>query len=199
MNRYYHGRFFSDIRTSTLLILSLFVAGWALAPEAFLLVPVVALLGANQTAFDASYLIFSRHYSTILEEEINSSMRRQVLVASEMEERYFFPLDTRKVVVAGLGRDFSWFAWMTILYTLIGAASFVAGIGLGWQTLVAAGSAWVVFYSVTVGVLTLASLVVGWWWFVIGEGEQRLTRVTSARFGSPTTAARSDRKIEDVA
>jgi len=34
--------------------------------EAFLLVPVVALFGAPVTAFDASYLVFSRHYATAL-------------------------------------------------------------------------------------------------------------------------------------
>lgn len=186
MNRYYHGRFFADIRASTLLIVGLFVAGWAFSPEAFLLIPVVALLGANQTAFDASYLIFARHYSTVLEDEINSAMRRRVLVGSEMEDRYLFRLGARKVVVAGFGADFTWFGWMTLLYTAVGVGSFGAGLALGWPTLENAGTRWTVFYVVAVGTLTLVSLLVGWWWFLAGAGERRLSEVTEARFGRPT-------------
>lgn len=56
MTGYYHGRFFSDMRAVAVGVLALFVLGWSVAPEAFLLVPVVAILGANQAAFDSSYL-----------------------------------------------------------------------------------------------------------------------------------------------
>jgi hypothetical protein len=189
MNRYYHGRFFADIRASTLMIVALFATGWALTPEVFLLIPAVALLGANQTAFDASYLIFARHYSTVLEDEINSAMRRRVLVGSEMEDRYLFPLGARKIVVAGFGADFTWFGWMTLLYTTAGVGSFGAALALGWPTLVNAGTPWILFYAGMLGTLTLASLLVGWWWFVAGAGERRLAEVTEGSFGRPTREA----------
>ena len=187
MNRYYHGRFFADVRTITLLVIGLFAAGWAIAPELFLLIPVVALLGANQTAFDASYLIFSRHYSAVLEREINAAMRRKVLVGSEMEDRYLFRLGARKIVVAGLGEDFTWFGWMTLLYTAIGIGAFGAGLALGWPALVDAGAVWTGFYVGALTTLTVASVVVGWWWFVTGAGERRLADVTDTRFGRPMT------------
>lgn len=199
MNRYYHDRFFSDIRTSTFLILALFVSGWAITPEAFLLVPVVALIGANQTAFDASYLIFSRHYSAVLEDGINSAVQQKVLVASVMEDRYLFPLDKPKMVVAGLGSDFTWFSWMTFLYMLIGLGSFAAGIALGWPTLISAGGDWVLFYTSTLAVLTFGSLVVGLWWFVAGEGEARLTQVTETSFSGPSPRPKPERWPHDAA
>jgi len=190
MNRYYHERFFGDIRTVTLLILGLFIGGWTLTPEIFLLIPVVALLGANQTAFDASYLIFSRHYSAVLEDEINSAMRKRVLVGAEMEDRYLFRLGARKIVVAGLGKDFTWFGWMTLLYTIVGLGSFGVGLTLGWSTLAEAGTGWSVFYTTTLAALTLASFLVGWWWFVTGAGERRLRAVTENSFGRSDYQAR---------
>ena len=147
MNRYYHQRFFSDTRAVAFAILGLFVVGFIWAPEAFLLIPVVALLGANQTAFDASYLTFSRHYAARLEEFVNGAMRRRVLVAAELEENYLFPLGVRKVVTVPIGRPFSWFSWMTILYTLLGLMASGAAIALGWETLAAAGTGWVLFYA----------------------------------------------------
>jgi len=199
MNRYYHERFFNDIRTVTVLVVGLFAAGWTLTPEIFLLIPVVALLGANQTAFDASYLIFSRHYSAVLEDEINSAMRKRVLVGAEMEDRYLFRLSARKIVVAGLGKDFTWFGWMTLLYSLVGLGSFGAGLALGWSTLAEAGTGWIVFYTSAVGALTIASLLVGWWWFLNGAGERRLSEVTDNSFGRPASDYQTRRWPEDAA
>lgn len=77
MTRYYHERFFTDTRFVALAVLSLLVVGWWAVPEAFLLIPVVALLGANQTAFDASYLLFARHYAQALERTINAARQHE--------------------------------------------------------------------------------------------------------------------------
>ena len=186
MNRYYHQRFFSDTRIVAFSILALFLVGFIWAPEAFLLIPVVALLGANQTAFDASYLIFSRQYAARLEDFVNGAMRRRILVASELEENYLFPLGGRKVVTVPIGRPFSWFSWMTILYSLLGLLAAGAAMALGWETLAAAGTGWILFYVLSLGSLTTLSLVLGLWWFVLGAGEERLTTVLDrefARFG----------------
>ena len=67
MTRYYHEQFFSDIRLQVLVTVALFVVGFWEVEGAFLLIPVVALYGAVQTAFDASYLIFARQYAARLE------------------------------------------------------------------------------------------------------------------------------------
>jgi hypothetical protein len=183
MIRYYHSRFFSDTRFTAVAVISLFLVGFWGIPEAFLLVPVVALVGANQTAFDASYIYFARHYSTALEKEINSSMRRRILLASELEDRFLFPLNRRKIVAIGFGNDFTWFGWMTVAYTALGLLAFTAGLGLGWETLVTAGTGWIVFYLVSLFSMTFVSLAVGWWWFVAGVGEKRLSEVLGSRFG----------------
>ena len=184
MNRYYHQRFFADVRTTALVILGLFVIGFWQVPEAFLLVPVAALIGANQTAFDASYLLFARHYAVGLEEHINSAMRRTWLIGSDLEDRYLFPLGERKVVTIAFGEGFSWFGWMTAFYTTLGVLAFVGSIALGWNVLAEAGLAWVFSYLGAIGGITVLSLVVGRWWFVSGTAEKRLQTVIDERLGA---------------
>lgn len=77
--RYFQERFFADTRYTATGVVAPFVLGFWAVPEAFLLIPVAALPGANQTAFDASHLFMARGYAASLETEINSAMRRQIL------------------------------------------------------------------------------------------------------------------------
>ena len=174
MNRFYHERFFADVRFTTLLVIGLFVLGAWQTPVAYLLVPPVALIGAAQTAFDASYLIFSRHYASALEVELNRALDGTPLVAHRMEDSYLFPLNERKIVTAQLGRGFSWFGFMTLFYTVMGVIATAFAIALGLPTLRDAGDLWGVAYLVSFGAVTATALGVGWWWFVGGTGERRL-------------------------
>lgn len=183
MNRFYHERFFADVRFSSLAITALFVVGFWDVPKSFLLVPPLALMGAAQTAFDASYLIFSRQYSERLEQYLNTATGEQILVAHELEDRYLFPLNDRKIVTASLSRDFSWFGFMTIFYTVLGVLAFGFGLALGWPELSDAGDGWTAAYVASLAGLSLVSLLVGWWWFVAGAGERRLRTVLDERFG----------------
>lgn len=184
MNRYYHERFFNDVRFSTTAIVALFVIGFWDVTLAFLLIPPVALLGAAATAFDASYLIFSRQYSEALERRLNDDVGKQILVAHEMENRYLFPINTRKIVTAAPGRDFSWFGFMTLFYTAMGALAFCFGLALGWHALFDAGSGWALTYLVCLGLLLVATFAAGWWWFVAGTGERRLADILDKQFAS---------------
>ena len=176
MTKYYHERFFSDIRSSTFATLALFLIGWWGIAEAFLLIPIVALLGATMTAFDASYLIFARHYATRLERDINAELGTEVLVASRLEDAYLFPLNEAKLVTAALS-PFTWFGFMTLFFTALGIASFAFGVALGLPALTDHGGTWLAWYLTLLGVLTVTTLIVGWWWFVSGVGERRLSDI----------------------
>ena len=137
----YHRQFFSDIRFSIAVELALFALGFWVDPRLFLAIPVVALIGANQTAFDASYLIFARHYATALERVLNREVADGVLVAAELEDSYLFRLNDRKVVTLGFGTGFTWFGWMTAFYSLIGVVSYVYGLVLGLGSIAEPGYA----------------------------------------------------------
>ncbi len=182
MNRYYHERFFSDVRFTTAAVATLFVVGFWQVRQAFLLIPVLALIGAVQTAFDASYLIFSRHYAEALERRLNDSAGEYVLIAHRMENDYLFPLNEPKIVTASLGKGFSWFGFMTLFYTVVGVVAFGFGLALGWESLTDAGTAWTTAYLATLGATVAWSLATGWWWFVKGTGEARLQRVIGDHF-----------------
>ncbi len=183
MNARYHDRFFSDIRFSTVVVLTLLVAGLVVDRWLFLAIPVVALLGATQTAFDASYLIFSRHYATKLEQELNRAIDRDLLIAHRLEHSYLFPLNERKIVTLAGGSGFSWFGFMTAFYTILGGASYLVGVALSLDVIrderaILYGG----IYLVTLAVLTVAALAVGFWWFVGGEGERRLAAILDETF-----------------
>ncbi len=180
MNADYHRRFFGDIRFTLLVGLGLLVAGYAVERGLMLVIPFVALLGACQTAFDASYLIFSRHYAAALERYLNREVGREVLLGARMEDAYLFPLDRTKVVTVPVGRGFSWFSFMTILYTLLGVAAYGAGLVLGAPALAAAEPGATIAYSAVLGGSTMAALLVGGWWFLGGVGERRLRDALSA-------------------
>ncbi len=182
MNRYYHERFFADVRFITVGVTALFVIGWWEVPLAFLLIPPLALIGAAQTAFDASYLIFSRHYAARLERYLNQQVDSTVLIAHELEDRYLFPLLSRKIVTAAFGRSFSWFGFMTLFYTLLGVLAFAFGLALGWSSLMDAGTGWAAAYLSSLGAAGAIALIVGWWWFVTGVGEARLSSVLDEHF-----------------
>ena len=182
MTRYYHERFFSDIRFSMIAGLSLLLIGWWDVPEAFLLLPFVALIGAVQTSFDASYLIFARHYATRLEATVNRDLGRDLLVAARLESAYLFPLDKRKIVTARVGEDFTWFGFVTLFYTAIGASAFGFGVALALPVLRDHARLWGVAYTMGLVLAALAALIIGWWWFVGGEGERRLETVLDEHF-----------------
>lgn len=185
MTGLYHKQFFRDITITTVLVIALFVVAWWEVPQAYLLIPVVALMGAVQTAFDSSYLIFARWYATYLERYLNEQAGQRILVAASLESTYLFPLGTRKVVTIPLGGGFSWFSMVTVFYTLIGAVSYLFGLVLGWDVLTSASSTVQALYLVPLVGLTVGVLIVGVWWFVGGEGERRLEAVLESEFGEP--------------
>lgn len=180
MTRYYHERFFSDVRFTTMAVGALFVVGWGWVPEAFALIPPAALLGAASTAFDASYLIFARQYAARLEGLIDPE--RRTLVAAALEDTYLFPLDRRKMVVAAFGPGFTWFGFMTLFITGTGIAAFGFGLALALPVIDGHGGAWIAAYLAVLGTFTLAALAVGMWWFVGGAGERRLRVVLDRSF-----------------
>lgn len=167
----YHKQFFRDVQFSVAVELALFALGFWVDARLFLAIPIVALIGANQTAFDASYLIFARQYAAALERVLNREVADGVLVAAELEDTYLFRLNDRKIVTLGFGSGFTWFGWMTAFYSLIGVVSYVYGLALGLDS-VSGAAEWV--YLALLFALTGASLLIGAWWFVSGVGEQRL-------------------------
>ncbi len=180
MTVFYHRRFFADVWLTVLAWLGLLVAGDFGAERAFVALPFVALFGAVLTAFDASYLIFARHYAASLERHLNRAVGDTVLVGSELEDNYLFRLRDRKIVT--IGSHFTWFGFVTAFFTTLGILGYALGLHLGLQSI--EGQPATGLFLFVLGLVTVASLGTGLWWFVFGTGERRLTDILDQRFPS---------------
>lgn len=178
MTALYHRRFFTDVWLTLLLWLGLAVAGDLGSELAFLMLPFVALFGAVITAFDASYLIFARHYAAALERYLNDGLGERVLVAADLEDSYLFPLRERKIVT--ISRHFTWFGFVTAFLTALGALAYVFGVYLALESIDGQPASGI--YLGALATITVASLAAGSWWFVSGTGERRLTDILDAAF-----------------
>ena len=101
-----------------------------------------------------------------------------MLVASQLEDAYLLTLRARKVVT--IGRDFTWFGFVTVFFTVFGGAGYALGVHLGLESI--EGQPATGLFLGVLAAITVASLVTGLWWFVAGTGERRLTEILDAAF-----------------
>ena len=167
MNRYYHQQFLTDVRLIMIITIAMLVFVNELT---FYLLPFVALFGAVLLSFHAHYLIFSRNFSQYLEMAINKANGQNTLIAHELENSYFFPIQEKKIVVAGLGSSFSWFSFVTLFITGYGVAIYIYGLlNINFSDSF--------YYTLVLSGITLITLTTGIWWFVLGVGEKRLKKI----------------------
>ena len=167
MNKFYHHQFLIDVRIFFTLGLIAFIFALFNTKIVYVL-PFLSLFGSVMLAFHAYYLIFSRHYSEYLEKKINILTKRQVFITHELENRYFFPINDKKIVVAKLGKDFSWFSFVTLFITLYGLFLYIYGMINIYNEL----NDTFTFYGILF--LTAVTFAIGYWWFVNNIGEKRL-------------------------
>ena len=170
MNKYYHDQFLFDVRI--LFFFTIIFHYLALTNNmAYMLIPFISLFGSVLLAFHAHYLIFSRNYSEFIEIKMNKILGNDVLIAHKLENKYLFPINDRKIVVAKLGSEFTWFGFVTLFITFIGISSYVYSIVRLSNTDINTN------YYIFIGLITLITLIIGIWWFLLGNGENRLEKV----------------------
>ena len=170
MNKYYHQQFLLDVR-----ILFFFsTIFWYLSTDnndVYYLLPIISLFGAVLLAFHAHYLIFSRNYSQFLEEKINKYSDKEILITHKLENSYLFPIQEKKLVVAKLGKNFTWFGFVTLFITIFGIFSYILSINKLLKM------EYNQYYLIFLGVVTSVALLFGIWWFLLGKGEKILDEV----------------------
>ena len=170
MNKYYHDQFLFDVRI--LFFFTIIFHYLALTNNmAYMLIPFISLFGSVLLAFHAHYLIFSRNYSEFIEIKMNKILGNDVLIAHKLENKYLFPINDRKIVVAKLGSEFTWFGFVTLFITFIGISSYVYSIVRLLNTDINPN------YYIFIGLITLITLIIGIWWFLLGNDENRLEKV----------------------
>jgi len=170
MNKFYHLEFLKDVRYFfAISIISLIIS--FNNQNVLYLLPLISLFGSVMLAFHAYFLIFSRNYSEYLEKKINKQSNSEIFITHKLENSYFFPIQDKKIVVAKIGKEFSWFSFVTLFITFYGVALYVYAI----YNLVTLMNS--INYLVFIIILTLITFSVGYWWFVNNVGESRLRSI----------------------
>ena len=170
MNRFYHSQFLIDVRYFFVIGLISLIISFNSVKTMYLL-PLIALFGSVILAFHAYYLIFSRNYSEYLEKKINDILNKDAYITHKLENRYFFPIQEKKIVVAKFGKDFSWFSFVTLFITFYGIFLYAYGMYYIFTTINS------IYYFLFIILLTFATFITGYWWFIYNEGESRLRSV----------------------
>ena len=129
MNKFYHLEFLKDVRYFfAISIISLIIS--FNNQNVLYLLPLISLFGSVMLAFHAYFLIFSRNYSEYLEKKINKQSNSEIFITHKLENSYFFPIQDKKIVVAKIGKEFSWFSFVTLFITFYGVALYVYAVCL---------------------------------------------------------------------
>ena len=175
MNKYYHDQFLIDVRV--LFILNTIFIFLSLGnPNALYLIPLISLFGSVILSFHAYFLIFSRQYTEFIEKRINNEYDEEILIAHELENEYFFPINQKKIVVAVLNKGFTWFSFVTLFITFYGVSTYA------WSVMKMFNNNMNTNFIYFILFITLVTLSVGFWWFLSGTGEKRLEKVF-AKYG----------------
>ena len=170
MNRYYHDQFLIDVRV--LFVLNTIFIFLSLGnSNALYLLPLISLFGSVILSFHAYFLIFSRQYTQFIEERINTEFDEDILIAHQLENEYFFPINQKKIVVAVLNKGFTWFSFVTLFITFYGVSTFA------WSIYQIINNEMNINFVYFILLVTLVTLSVGFWWFLSGTGEKRLERI----------------------
>ena len=170
MNKYYHDQFLTDVRV--LFILNTVFIFLSLGNlNALYLIPLISLFGSVILSFHAYFLIFSRQYTEFIEKNINKEYEEEILIAHELENEYFFPINQKKIVVAVLNKGFTWFSFVTLFITFYGVSTYA------WSIMKMFNNNMNTNFIYFILIVTLVTLSVGFWWFLSGTGEKRLEKV----------------------
>ena len=172
MNKFYHEQFLLDVRILFILNTSFLYLGF-INRLAYLIIPFISLFGAVLLSFHAHFLIFSRNYSEFIEESINKISKKDLLIGHKLENSYFFPTKDKKLVVASFGKKFTWFSFVTIFITFFGISSFIFSM---YQLFITTNYTNYLFF---ITFITFITLLIGIWWFLLGNGEKRLEKIFS--------------------
>lgn len=170
MNNFYHKQFLLDVRIFFLTSIILFYLSINYVEVNYLL-NITSIFGSVILSFHAYYLIFSRNFTEYLEKEINKTLGENVLIAHLLENSYIFPIQAKKIVVAKLGKEFSWFSFVTLFITFAGVIQYFYSLFLINKDL---NNIYFVLFSLLTLIITFTT---GYWWFIKNIGEKRLDSV----------------------
>ncbi len=120
----YHKKFFHGLYLFLVLVLACLF--WD-SPLSLALVPFLVITAGTQSCFYLHFVDFARLHARHLETQLNKALGKGILVGSEIEDLYFYPIDAPKIggfVPSSPLRFFSFFTlhWVLLWLGLAGFA-----------------------------------------------------------------------------
>ena len=171
----YNKKFFSLLLFSVVAIALAFVE----RSIASLVLLAFGLVSAGVTAsFFLHFCDFARTHARALEARINTLLGRRVLLASELEEDYFYPHEARKLSGFVPTRPDSFFSFFTLHFTIVWAASIALALALLRSRM--GGWTYLALFIVLGGWIALnASFLLRWF---SGDAEKRMAAALRAAY-----------------
>jgi len=125
MQAAYFGRFFwwVILTLGAMMYLQTQVEFWSMA-----LLPFLVITAGVQASFYLYYVDFARLHARALEEKINRLLGEETLIASRLEDVYFYPLDAAKFSGFSFARPLGFFSGYTLHWCGVWGLFFLSGV-----------------------------------------------------------------------
>ena len=90
----YHKKFFHGLYLFLVLVIGCLL--WD-SPVSLALVPLLVITAGTQSCFYLHFVDFARIHARFVEARLNKALGKSMLVGSEIEDLYFYPIDTPKI------------------------------------------------------------------------------------------------------
>ena len=90
----YHKKFFHGLYLFLVLVIGCLL--WDSAPS-LALVPLLVITAGTQSCFYLHFVDFARIHARFVEGRLNQALGKSILVGSEIEDLYFYPIDAPKI------------------------------------------------------------------------------------------------------
>lgn len=129
----YHRKFFHGLYFFLVLVVACLF--WD-SPLSLALVPFLVITAGTQSCFYLHFVDFARLHARHLETRLNKSLGKGTMVGSEIEDLYFYPIDTAKIGGFVPSEPLRFFSFFTLHWVLLWLG--LAGFAL-WRLLPAVG------------------------------------------------------------
>jgi len=115
----YHRKFFHGLYFFLLLVIGCLLWG---SPFSLAVAPFLVITAGTQSCFYLHFADFARMHARHLEKKLNQNLGRATLVGAQIEDLYFYPLDTSKIGGFIPSRPLRFFSFFTIHWILLWSA-----------------------------------------------------------------------------
>jgi hypothetical protein len=174
----YFTKFFSWVIVTGFTFVLIYLAPF---PGAQMVLPFWVVTAGVQASFYLHFVDFARVHARALEERLNVLLEEEVLVASRLEDAYFYPLEKPKFSGLVLTRPTTFFSAYTTHWVFVWAFFYLFGALQAWE---AAGT-YRFFYFLLLG--SWSALNVGYlaWYFIRQRDEKRIAAMLREAYRLP--------------